>query len=298
MYVSMMTFCVNVFLNWVLIFGNLGAPALGVRGAAIATLIARILETFVMISYVAVVDKKLHVRLADLLRYEPEMLRRFFKYGLPVILGDIFWGFNIAAQGFIIGHLGAKVVASVSIANVIFSVFSVAVFGAAGASAIVIGQAVGQNDIRKIREYARTLQIVFLIVGLISGAFLFFVKDYIYLLYNLPGDTIGLTVQLLTVLSVTLIGTAYQMSSLTGIVRAGGATHFVLFNDLIFVWLIVIPSACLAAFVFNASPVVVFACLKSDQVLKCFVAVIKVNRFRWIKNLTLKKPDPAGVIPS
>ncbi|MGI6705811.1 MAG: hypothetical protein ACOX6S_05980 [Clostridia bacterium] len=76
------------------------------------------------------------------------------------------------------------------------------------------------------------------------------------------------------------------MSSLTGIVRAGGSIHFVLINDLIFVWLVVIPSAVLAAFVFHAPPVVVFACLKSDQILKCAVAVVKVNRFRWIKNLT------------
>ncbi|NLM61489.1 MAG: MATE family efflux transporter, partial [Clostridiales bacterium] len=75
-------------------------------------------------------------------------------------------------------------------------------------------------------------------------------------------------------------------SSLTGIVRAGGATHFVLINDLIFVWLIVIPSAALAAFVFNAPTWVVFACLKCDQVLKCAVAVVKVNRMKWIKNLT------------
>ena len=90
----------------------------------------------------------------------------------------------------------------------------------------------------------------------------------------------------MTVLLVTMIGTSYQMSSLTGIVRAGGSVYFVLINDLIFVWLIVIPSAMIAAFVLHASPVVVFACLKCDQILKCAVAVVKVNRFKWIKNLT------------
>jgi Na+-driven multidrug efflux pump len=76
------------------------------------------------------------------------------------------------------------------------------------------------------------------------------------------------------------------MSVLTGIVRAGGSIYFVLVNDLLHVWLIVIPSALIAAFVFHAPPVVVFACLKSDQILKCIVAVIKVNKFNWIKNLT------------
>lgn len=287
LYISIMTLIVNVSLNWILIFGNLGAPALGVRGAAIATLTARILETVVIILYVAIVDKKLHIRFADLLRFEAELMKRFFKYGLPVILGDLLWGVNLAAQGWIIGHLGTTAVASASIANTVFQVVGVAVFGTAGASAIIIGQAVGRGDNAKVREYARTLQVIFLIIGLGTGLVMFLAKDLVPLIYTqMTPDTLKMTIGMLTVLSVTIVGTAYQMSSLTGIVRAGGSTHFVLVNDLIFVWLIVIPSAALAAFYFKASPVVVFACLKSDQILKCLVAVIKVNRFRWIKNLT------------
>jgi Na+-driven multidrug efflux pump len=93
-----------------------------------------------------------------------------------------------------------------------------------------------------------------------------------------------------------IVGTAYQMSCLTGIVRAGGATHFVLVNDLIHIWGFVIPAASLAAFVFSASPVVVFALLKSDQILKCIVAFIKVNRFRWVKNLTVDQPEKASPV--
>ena len=287
LYVSIMTFCVNVFLNWVLIFGNLGAPALGVRGAAIATLTARILETIVMILYVGFIDKKLKIRIRDLLHSDRFLLRSFFSYGLPVILGDIFWGINLASQGAIIGRLGETAVASVSIANTVFSLFSVAVYGAAGASAIIIGQTVGAGAYDKVRSYVRTLQVLFVGIGLVSGAALFLARGYLGLFYNLEPETLKLTVSLLTVLSVTIVGTSYQMSSLTGIVRAGGATHFVLINDLIFVWCVVIPSALLAAFVFEASPAVVYACLKSDQILKCLVAAVKVNRFRWIKNLTL-----------
>ena len=89
----------------------------------------------------------------------------------------------------------------------------------------------------------------------------------------------------MTVLSVTSVGTAYQMPCLTGIVRSGGDTGFVLKNDFIFMWLIVLPSAASAAFIFDLSPVIVFICLKADQILKCIVAVVKVNSGNWMKKI-------------
>jgi len=286
MYISIVTFFVNISLNWILIFGHLGFPALGIRGSAVATLVARIIETLVMICYVRFVDDKLHLKLKDLTRSNIGLLKDFLKYGLPVIMGDVLWGINIAVQGSIIGRLGDTALASVSISNVVFSMIGVAVYGIAGASTVIIGQTVGSGDYDKVKQYAKKLQILFLIIGVISGIVLFIVKDYVLLLYNVSGSTVFMTAQFLTVLSVTIVGTSYQMSSLTGIVRAGGSIYFVLVNDLIFVWLVVIPSALIAAFVFHAPPVVVFACLKSDQILKCAVAAVKVNRFKWMNSLT------------
>lgn len=286
MYLSIISFFVNIFFNWVFIFGNLGAPALGVKGAAIGTLIARMVETPLMVLYVRFVDKKLNIRFKELIKTDYSLMKDFFKYGFPVMMGDVFWGLNLTVQGAIVGRLGAVALASVSIANTVFSIVSVGIYGTAGATSVIIGQTVGANEYDKVKEYAKKLQILFIIIGFISGALLFFTKDYILMLYNVSEETIIMSRQLMIVLSITMVGTSYQMSSLTGIVRAGGAIYFVLINDLIFVWLVVIPSALIAAFVFHASPVVVFACLKCDQILKCGVAAVKVNRFKWIKNLT------------
>ncbi len=286
MYISVITFFVNVLLDWILIFGHFGAPALGIKGAAIATLIARILETLVMIFYVRVVDDQLQFKFKDLLRSDFILLKDFLKYGFPVISGEIFWGIHVAVRGAIIGRLGTTALASVSISNSIFSIIAVGIYGTALASSVIIGKTVGTDDFDIVKLYAKKLQILFLILGGISGIALYIAKDYILLLYNISGDSIIMTTQFITVLSITIVGTSYQMSTLTGIVRAGGSVYFVLVNDLIFVWLVVIPSAVIAAFVFQAPPLIVYICLQSDQVLKCAVAVIKVNRFKWMKNLT------------
>jgi len=286
MNLSIVTFFVNVSLNWVLIFGNLGAPALGIRGAALATLAARIAEFTVMVVYVRHMDDRLKIRFKELIKADSALVRDFFKYGLPVISGDIFWGINLAVQGAIVGRLGPAALTAVSISNVVFSVVRCAAYGTAGASSVIIAQTVGSGDMEKVKFYARRLQLLFLIIGVFSGLVMYLVIDPVLAIYNISAETAAMARLFLIIMSVMIVGTSYQMSSLTGIVRAGGSIYFVLINDLIFVWLAVIPSALIAAFVFHAHPAVVFACLKSDQILKCFVALVKVNRFKWMKNLT------------
>ncbi len=286
LYVSIVSFLINVGLNWVFIFGNLGAPAMGAAGAALATLITRIIEFAIIVFYFFFIDKKLKFQMKDILPVNKILLKDYIRYGFPVILGDILWGFNLTVQGAIIGRLGATSIAAVSIANTIFSVISVGVYGTANASSIIVGNATGEGDIDNIKIMAKKLQVIFLVVGVLTGILLFSIRDFILSFYDITTQTENLARILITILSITVIGTAYQMSTLTGIVRAGGDTHFVLVNDLIFIWGIVIPLSAIMAFVVGAPTWVVFLCLKSDQILKCGVAVIKVNRYNWIKKLT------------
>lgn len=293
--VAAMALVLNVLFNWLLIFGKLGLPRLEIRGAAWATLLSRLCELAVTVVFTSRVDRKLRIGLSDLCALRSPFTRDFLRYGLPVIAGDLLWGLNMATQGGIVGRLGVVSVSAVSIANTVFSIISVGLYGTRDASAIVIGKTVGTGDVPRVKLYAKTLQIVYLFLGLCTGLLVFASRYAIPFVYSGMGpQTIALAQQLLLVLSVTVLGTAYQMSVLTGIVRAGGATRFVLFNDLIFVWGVVIPSAMIAAFVFHAPTWIVFACLKCDQILKCSVAVIKVNRFRWIRDLTQQNaPAPS-----
>ena len=146
----------------------------------------------------------------------------------------------------------------------------------------------GAGNLEKVRESTRTLQVIFLCIGALSGLMVYAFRDLIISIYNVQPATQELARQFITVLSITIVGTSYQVACLTGIVRGGGHTKFVFYNDLIFMWGLVLPLSFLGAFVWKLSPAIVFAFLKCDQILKCFVAVVKINRFNWMKNLTIK----------
>ncbi|MDR1439637.1 MAG: MATE family efflux transporter [Clostridiales bacterium] len=285
---ALVAFFSNIIFNYIFIFGKLGFPAMGVAGAALATLVSRVIECAIIVFYALRVDRKIRFSPRDLLLHDGALLRDYFRYGLPVIFGDIFWGFGGAAQAAIIGRLGESVIAASSIVGNLGQMFSVFVYGVASAGSLVVGQAIGQNDFEAAKRGTKTLQLVYIGVGLVSASAMLALRGAVLsipLFGSLAPETMRYAMQFITVLCFMLIGTSYQMSSLQ-IVRAGGATHFVLMNDLIFVWLVIIPMALAAHYAFGAPPWVVFLCLKSDQVLKCGVAVVKVNRFRWMKNLT------------
>lgn len=284
--VSGSTLVINCCLNTLLIFGTFGAPRLGIQGAAIATLISRIVEFLIMVAYTAFADKKLRTRLRDFRRMDGVLFRDYLRVGLPVILSNTMWGLAQAIQTSILGHMGQATIAANSIATTIFQIISVVTYGAASASSVIVGKTIGENRLDDAKAYAKTLQVLYLGIGAGTGLLLFFAKDFILGFYSITADTRELASLFITVLSVTVVGTSYQVAVLTGIVRGGGDTSFVLVNDFIFMWLIVLPSAALAAFALRLPPLIVFICLKSDQILKCFVAVVKVNFFPWIRRLT------------
>lgn len=285
LYISCMALVINVCLNYVFIFGHFGFPAMGVRGAALATLVSRILEMCVSVGYVLFVDKKLRFGLKDLLHTDRQLLRDFIRYGLPVIGGQVVWAINSLANTKILGYYSAGVIAAASITGMLHNLVYVWMNGMSSAVGIITGKTVGAGQYEKMKEYSKTVQMIFLFVGLISGAAVFLARDGFISLYNASPEAQAYSRQFINVISVTIIGTCYQAACLFGLVKSGGDISFVFKNDTIFVFLVVIPSSLLAMWL-GAPPWVVFACLKCDQILKCFVAIVKINRYNWMKNLT------------
>ena len=284
--VSLVALVVNIFLNYCLIFGNLGFPQLGVKGAAYATITARIAELLTVLVYVLFMDKKLKISPKDFFSVEKQYMKDYIKTGVPIILSGSSWGIAMTVQTAIIGRLGEAAIGANAIAAPVYQVVSVLYSSSSNAASVLIGKTVGEGDTNRVRQYAKKLQILFLIIGVVSCGILLAGKGLILSFYEVSEATFALANTFLVILSVTVIGSSYEAPCLCGIVSGGGDTKFVLKNDLIFMWGLVLPLSFLSAFVFKWPVPVTFFLLKSDQITKCAVAVVKVNRFRWIRQLT------------
>ena len=285
-YLSLASLGLDTALNYIFIFGKLGLPAMGAQGAAITSAISYTVQFILLVIYAARFDQKLRFKLRDCLAARKRDFKAYARTALPLMGSQVSWGVAMNLQSAIIGRLGQGPIAAVAIAQALFQLVTVVIYAASSASHVVIGKAVGQGDIPRVKTYARTLQVLFVSMGLCTATALFFGRNLVIDVYNIAPETRGLALQFMAVLSVTVVGTSYQMTCLAGVVSGGGDTRFVLINDLIFQWGIILPLSALAAFVWHLPPLWVFIFLKSDQILKCAVAAVKVNRFRWIRDLT------------
>ena len=266
---SCSTICINVCLNYCLIYGNFGAPELGI-----------------ILVYILFLDKKLHMKLWELLRWDGTYLQDYLKVSTPIVISGLLWGVAQAAQTAIPGHMSATAIAANSIAIILFEIFAVLGAACANTASVVTGKTIGAGKLDKVKAYSKTMQGIFLLGGLFSGGMLFWCKDWIVNFYTVSPAVKAMAVDFMTVLSVASIGSCYEYPVEGGIIAGGGSTKYAAVVDNLFMWLFTIPSAALSAFVFQFPPVVTFAFLKADQILKCIPNCITCNRYRWVKRLT------------
>ena len=283
---SAISLVTNVALNWVFIYGNLGAPEMGIKGAAVATLISRVFELVITGAYVRFFDKKLRLRILAFFKPDAYYLGDFCRAALPVIGSATSWGIGTIMQTVILGHLSETVIAANSIAVVVHQVVGVYSFGATWSSGVIIGNIVGAGELEKVRPYTRTPQLLFIANGIVTSLALLLLRSPVLGLYILTPETRQMANTFLTVLCITVLGTSYLFPVESGIILSGGHTRYAVVVDTLHIWLWVIPASALSAFVFHFPPLVTFILLKSDQFLKCIPNAITVNRYRWIRNLT------------
>ena len=287
-YISIVSLIVNVCINYVLIFGKLGLPALGVKGAAIGTLISRILELVIIVVYLAKFDKKLHLFSHQWLKNDTQLFHDFIKLAAPTVGASVLWSISVPLQTAILGHLSADAIAANSVATTFYQYLKVVVQAMSATSAVMIGQAIGKGDVERVKSDGRTLSVVCVILGVVLGALLFALKTPLLSLYSgsFNDSAMQMADQLMIVMSFVMVGMAYQMPVCFGIIQGGGDAKWNMAVNLISTWCIVVPLSFMAAFWWKLPVVWVVLCVQSDQFFKGIPAFIHFRKYKWMKKLT------------
>jgi len=284
------SFVTNLTLNYALIFGHFGFPAMGVRGAAIATVIARAAELSVALYFVLKIEKKVHFRIKDIFKKDKLLTKDFHKYGLPALIGDLQWGLIGTVRGMVIGRCGTEMMSANSITETVMSLAFAFTTGLSNAACIVTGKSIGESadgNYKKTKEYSNTIQILFSAAGFVMAATFFGARGLFASFYRgMTPEIRALAKTLLGIGAVSIAGTAYHASCFTGINRGAGDTKFVFKVDMVCGWLIVVPSMLLARFVFHLPLPVIFFTTRIDQYFKWIIALIRLRGDKWIKNVT------------
>ncbi|MDR0470023.1 MAG: MATE family efflux transporter [Peptococcaceae bacterium] len=282
----------KTLLNWVLIFGMLGAPALGIKGAALATLISRIFE-FAITAVYAKLNKRFKLQFRALVNPGKAIFMDFLKYSLPVVISETMWGFGASLYTVIFGHLPNAVTALTSYAIVMNIERIVGAFhiGLGNATAIIVGKELGAGHKEGAFCAGTTLMALTTGVGmfwaLILGALSYpFVIPYIFPLFGATEATFKTGAPFLIILIASLPLRALNMSVLVGILRGGGDVRYGMFIDLLSMYIVALPLSALAGLVFKASAQFVFLLMNTEELIKAILVIRRYGKKRWLHNIT------------
>ncbi|ELC8347842.1 MATE family efflux transporter [Clostridium perfringens] len=277
---------VNSILNWILIFGNLGAPELGIRGAAIATVCARITEFSIVLVFMFIYERKIGLKLEHLLKLDKEILKDYVGLCTPVLCNELLWAIGASMISVIVGRMGTEVVAANSINGVAHQFVTVFIFGMSNATAVIIGNTIGEGKKEKAKEYAYSIGIFSVVMGCISGLMILLIKPFVVNFYNVSYSTKLIAMEIMTVTSGIIVFQSLASNFMMGVLRGGGDAKFVLINDLIFMWLVAIPGGFFVAFVLELPVALVFLVIKCDEILKSLTSVYRVISGKWVNDVT------------
>ncbi len=288
-YISVVSLIVNVGINYCLIYGHFGLPEMGIRGAAIGTLVARILEFAIVLIYILKVDKKLHLFQRDLFVVDQELRRDYTKVCIPIMCSQVLWGVSVPMQTAILGHLSADAIAANSVATTFYQYLKVIVIAMSSTSAVMIGNAIGRGDLKRIKSDARTLAVIDVLIGLALGIALILLRKPLMSMYNLTDDATTMALHLIVIMGFIMVGMSYQMPVSFGIIQGGGDAGFTMKMNMISTWCIVMPLSFMAAFWWKLPVELVVIIIQSDQIFKGLPTFIRMRSYKWIKKLTRKE---------
>ena len=288
MVTTAISFVMNVSLNAIFIFGfsPLGIPAMGVLGAALATVISRAVEMIITVGVGIARKFEAMGKIRELLSFNLAFIKKLAFVGIPVLLSETLWGFGITTQNSIFAHAGTDSFAAFSIMNTVSQLTWVFFIGMGSASSVILGKKIGAGDEEGARAYTHRFCTFFPLMGVIIGLLLFPISRLLPFIFNVEPHIIAITQSMLFVLMAMYPFRAFNMLIIVGVCRSGGDTVFASIIDNGWMWLLAIPLGCLATFVWHQPAWLILICLESEQVLKTVCGLWRVKSGKWLHNIT------------
>ena len=285
MYSSCISFFLNLFFNYVFIFGKFGMPRLEIQGAAIGTLVARVFEMCFIMGYILFVDKKIWYRIKDLFRPCVAQLGKFARYSIPVMVSDMLLGVGNSAVSVVMGHIGAGFVAANSVTNVTSHISTILVMGFATAASSVVGNTLGEG--KEDRAFTEGITFFFLAVllGIFGCVLIMVTSGPILGMYTLEEETVMIARQLMEAIAIIVFSRCTSMILTKGVLRAGGDTRFLMIADIIFLWVISIPLGYMAGLVWHLSAFWIYFALMGHTVLKSVLCIWRLLSKKWMHRI-------------
>ena len=283
LWTSIICFFVNIFFNWVFIFGHLGAPEMQIAGAALGTVIARVVETSIIAIYVFKVDKSIGLRIRDLFGSCGGLLRTYLKYSIPVLISDGMLALGNTMVSIIIGHISTEYVAANAIIATIVRLSTVFTQGLGQASSVMTGNSLGQGDRERAYKQGVTFVTLSFLIGVLASGIILSLSPFIIGLYNIEETTREIAHQLMYAVSIMIIFQSSQSMLTKGVLRGGGDTKFLMIADVAFLWIASVPLGALCGLVWHLSPFIIYVALKIDWAIKSFICLFRLKSKKWIR---------------
>lgn len=277
---------VNIFCNAVLIFGFFGFPALGITGAAIATVIARLFE-FVFVLIVILQKKCPALKISYIFHVNDKSMHKdYWKYTVPLLINQIAWGGGVTMYSVIMGHLGSDATAANSIASIVRSIIASLCWGLSSGVGIIVGGILGRGEIDEAKKMGGKFVRLSILIGIASGLVIMALIPLVLKVVHLTEQSQFYLKSMLFMACYYIIGNSLNSTIISGIFPAGGDTRFGMFCDCITLWCVVVPLGFLSAFVFKWPVLVTAFILTLDEFVKIPAVYLHYKKYKWLKNIT------------
>jgi putative MATE family efflux protein len=290
MTISIIALTTNIFLNYCLIFGNFGFPELGVRGAALGTLIARIFEFIMMIFFSYRFKTAAAAKLSEL-KYNFNFFKKVLRTSMPAAVNELFWSLGITTYYAVYARIGTDAVAAVNITSTIENMTFVIFIGAANACAIMIGNQIGADNEDQAFIYGLRFLVICILLSLFLGLVVLILRPFILSLYNIEQTSYDYAYKIQFIYALSMWIRVSNLILFIGILRSGGDTRYALLVEMASIWLIGVPSALLGGFVFHWPVYYVYALVLSEEIVKLIIVIPRFRSRKWIHNLTSISDD-------